>query len=122
MYLTPDDVALAQEAKRYAARHPMPLAPRFIGTNALLGRRSFPLLSALPMPPYQPSLMITRPVTGPKVPRGACTASPLERDYVDPPGPGLFLHGLGEVTLPAKYVVPLIAVIAGLYWTSRRRR
>lgn len=93
-YITPDWIALEQEAKRYAARHPMPLVPAFIGNNVLDRGRCFPLLSAQPLPPYSPKVWFTHPVTGAKVPKGANTSSPLERDYVDTTtGPGAFLHG-----------------------------
>lgn len=128
-YITPDDVALQQEAKRYAARHPMPLIPGFIGNGLLSNGRSFPLLSAQPLPPYQPKLMITKPVTGPVPPPHATTWSPLEQDYVDPPGPGMFLplQGLGA-TVTNDVVMGMSATTAGVllglmaWWMLRSRR
>ncbi len=97
-YITPDWVALEQEAKTYWPRPQQ--SPRFIGGWGFRGE-VIPLLSEAPLPPLALKVTHTVPVPRP-VPRpGLVTTSPFEQDYQDARGPGLIpgttknLQGLG---------------------------
>jgi hypothetical protein len=119
-YITPDFVALEQEAKRYAVHHRLPQGPAFSGGRGFRGE-VIPLLAAAPVPPLTMPITRSWKMRDPPPNFPLVTSSPLEQDYQDAL-PGSMLHGLGEVTLPAKYVVPAVLVIAALWWESRRRR
>lgn len=118
-YITPDDVALQAEAKRYAARHPMPQGPAFIGGRGFRGE-VIPLLAAAPIPPLDLKVTKSWKTTNPAPRAPFVTTSPYDQDHQDPL-PGMFLSGLGEWTVPAKYVGGL-AAIGALWWFMRRRR